>query len=143
MQLHLILAILLLPLHHPLPISTVPDSANLHPTHPLPPINPSAVPSASSSSGDGKRAPSGGQPQTAPQHLQTLLQQRYPPREVPPRFRQQEHKQLLKRSQPLPSGTLPVTTTGFPTTTVPPATATSSSASCSSSSTPCLPTGQL
>ncbi|XP_029013552.1 trinucleotide repeat-containing gene 6C protein isoform X4 [Betta splendens] len=121
-------------------ITKVPDSANLHPTHPLPPINPSAVPPVSSSSGDGKRAPSGGQPQTAPQHLQTLLQQRYPPREVPPRFRQQEHKQLLKRGQPLPSGTLPVSTTGFPATTEPAAASTSSSASCSSSSTPCLPT---
>ncbi|KAL1005940.1 hypothetical protein UPYG_G00065940 [Umbra pygmaea] len=31
---------------------------------------------------------------------------RYPPREVPPRFRQQEHKQLLKRGQPLPPGAL-------------------------------------
>lgn len=27
---------------------------------------------------------------------------RYPPREVPPRFRHQEQKQLLKRGQPLP-----------------------------------------
>ncbi|XP_069056362.1 trinucleotide repeat-containing gene 6C protein isoform X12 [Pleurodeles waltl] len=31
---------------------------------------------------------------------------RYLPREVPPRFRQQEQKQLLKRGQPLPTGTL-------------------------------------
>ncbi|XP_051889016.1 trinucleotide repeat-containing gene 6C protein isoform X9 [Pristis pectinata] len=30
---------------------------------------------------------------------------RYPPREVPPRFRHQEQKQLLKRGQPLPPGT--------------------------------------
>uniref|UniRef100_A0A8C2EXV0 Trinucleotide repeat-containing gene 6C protein n=1 Tax=Cyprinus carpio TaxID=7962 RepID=A0A8C2EXV0_CYPCA len=59
--------------------------------------NPS-VPSASSSTGgNGKRAPSGNQQQqpAAP---------RYPPREVPPRFRQHEHKQLLKRGQPLPAG---------------------------------------
>uniref|UniRef100_A0A672T436 Trinucleotide repeat-containing gene 6C protein n=1 Tax=Sinocyclocheilus grahami TaxID=75366 RepID=A0A672T436_SINGR len=59
--------------------------------------NPS-VPSASSSTGgNGKRAPSGNQQQqpAAP---------RYPPREVPPRFRQYEHKQLLKRGQPLPAG---------------------------------------
>uniref|UniRef100_A0A3Q3J3N1 Trinucleotide repeat-containing gene 6C protein n=1 Tax=Monopterus albus TaxID=43700 RepID=A0A3Q3J3N1_MONAL len=84
-----------------------PDSAKFDPTPPLPPVNPSAIPSVSPSSGNGKRAPSGGQPQTA-QQLQTLLQQRYLPREVPPRFRQQEHKQLLKRGQPLPSGTLPL-----------------------------------
>ncbi|KAM8945872.1 trinucleotide repeat-containing gene 6C protein [Pelodytes ibericus] len=31
---------------------------------------------------------------------------RYLPREVPPRFRQQEQKQLLKRGQPLPTGAL-------------------------------------
>ncbi|XP_059509741.1 trinucleotide repeat-containing gene 6C protein isoform X10 [Stegostoma tigrinum] len=31
---------------------------------------------------------------------------RYPPREVPPRFRHQEQKQLLKRGQPLPPGTV-------------------------------------
>lgn len=132
----------LLPVPHHPPTSTVPDSAKLHPTPPLPPINPSAVPSVSPTSGNGKRAPSGGQPQTAPQHLQTLLQQRYPPREVPPRFRQQEHKQLLKRGQPLPSGTLPVTTTGLPATTESAAAATPSSPSCSSSSTASLPTGQ-
>ncbi|KAK5914172.1 hypothetical protein CgunFtcFv8_008631 [Champsocephalus gunnari] len=61
----------------------------------------------------------------------------------PPRFRQQEHKQLLKRGQPLPSGTLPLTTTGRPATTEPAAAvATHSSPSCSSSSTSSLPTGQ-
>lgn len=126
--------------HHP-PTSTVPDSAKLHPTLPLPPVNPSAVPSVC---GNGKHAPFGGQPQAAPQHLQTLPQQRYPPREIPPRFRQQEHKQLLKRGQPLPSGTLPFTTTGLPATTESAATAaaTPSSPSCSSSSTASLPTGQ-
>ncbi|TMS14976.1 Trinucleotide repeat-containing gene 6C protein [Larimichthys crocea] len=118
-------------------ITKVPDSAKLDPTPPLPPVNPSAVPSVPPSSGNGKRAPSGGQPQTA-QQPQTLLQQRYPPREVPPRFRQQEHKQLLKRGQPLPSGTLPLTT-GRPATTEP-AVAIHSSPSCSSSSTASLPT---
>ncbi|XP_029913740.1 trinucleotide repeat-containing gene 6C protein isoform X1 [Myripristis murdjan] len=116
----------------------VPDSAKLGPTPPLPPINPSAIPSVPPSSGNGKRAPSGGQPQTAPQP-QPQLQQRYPPREVPPRFRQQEHKQLLKRGQPLPPGTLPLTTTGRPATTEP-AAATHSSPSCSSSSTASLHT---
>lgn len=126
---------------HNLPTSTVPDSAKLKPA-PLPPLNPSAVPSASLSTGNGKRVPSGGQPQTA-QQLQTLLQQRYLPREVPPRFRQQEHKQLLKRGQPLPSGSLPLTATGHPGITEPEATvAIHSSPSCSSSSTASLPAGQ-
>ncbi|XP_040917983.1 trinucleotide repeat-containing gene 6C protein isoform X1 [Toxotes jaculatrix] len=121
-------------------ITKVPDSAKLDPTPPLPPINPSAVPSVPPSSGDGKRTPSGGQPQTA-QQPQTLLQQRYPPREVPPRFRQQEHKQLLKRGQPLPSGTLLLATTGRHCTTEPAAAvAVHSSPSCSSSSTASLPT---
>lgn len=115
----------------------MPDSAKLDPAPPLPPVNPSAVPSATPSSGNGKRAPSGGQPQTA-QQPQTPLQQRYPPREVPPRFRQQEHKQLLKRGQPLPSGTLPLITTGHPTTTEPAAAV----AVYPSPSTASLPTGQ-
>ncbi|KAJ3600214.1 hypothetical protein NHX12_031200, partial [Muraenolepis orangiensis] len=44
-----------------------------------------------------------GQPQ-AP--LPAPPAQRHQPREVPPRFRQQEHKQLLKRGQPLPPGLL-------------------------------------
>ncbi|XP_037647203.1 LOW QUALITY PROTEIN: trinucleotide repeat-containing gene 6C protein-like [Sebastes umbrosus] len=119
----------------------VPDPAKLDPAPPLPPVNPSAVPSVPPSSGNGKRAPSGGQPQTAQQPPTPLLQQRYPPREVPPRFRQQEHKQLLKRGQPLPSGTLPLITTGRPATTEPAAAvAIHSSPSCSSSSTASLPT---
>ncbi len=82
--------------HSFISVSTVPDSAKPSPTPP-PPTNPS-VPSASSSTGgNGKRTPSGNQQQqpAAP---------RYPPREVPPRFRQHEHKQLLKRGQPLPTG---------------------------------------
>uniref|UniRef100_A0A087Y188 Trinucleotide repeat-containing gene 6C protein n=1 Tax=Poecilia formosa TaxID=48698 RepID=A0A087Y188_POEFO len=54
---------------------------------------------------------------------------RYPPREVPPRFRQQEHKQLLKRGQPLPAG-------AFGALTLPPSSPSSSpSASLSSSAT--------
>nr|XP_033816018.1 trinucleotide repeat-containing gene 6C protein isoform X3 [Geotrypetes seraphini] len=48
-------------------------------------------------SSNGKRASANGQPPAA---------SRYLPREVPPRFRQQEQKQLLKRGQPLPTGTL-------------------------------------
>ena len=50
-----------------------------------------------SSSSNGKRASAGGQQPAA---------SRYLPREVPPRFRQQEQKQLLKRGQPLPTGAL-------------------------------------
>ncbi|GAA6087067.1 trinucleotide repeat-containing gene 6C protein isoform X1, partial [Tachysurus ichikawai] len=82
-----------------------PDSAKPSPA-PLPPANPSttspSVPSASSSGANGKRAPSSTQ-----QQPQSAVQ-RYPPREVPPRFRQHEHKQLLKRGQPLPPGNLAV-----------------------------------
>lgn len=127
--------------HHP-PTSTVPDSAKLDPVPPLPPINPSAAPSATPSSGNGKRTSAGGQPQTA-QQPQNPLQQRYPPREVPPRFRQQEHKQLLKRGQPLPPGTLPLTVKGHPATAEPTAAvAIHSSTSCTSSTTASLPTGQ-
>ncbi|XP_053426510.1 trinucleotide repeat-containing gene 6C protein isoform X10 [Nycticebus coucang] len=57
----------------------------------------SASTSTIPSSSNGKRAPAGGQQPAAPRYL---------PREVPPRFRQQEQKQLLKRGQPLPAGTL-------------------------------------
>lgn len=52
-----------------------------------------------SNSGNGKRGSAGSQQQPAAS--------RYLPREVPPRFRQQEQKQLLKRGQPLPTGALP------------------------------------
>lgn len=48
-------------------------------------------------SSNGKRASANGQQPAA---------SRYLPREVPPRFRQQEQKQLLKRGQPLPAGAL-------------------------------------
>ncbi|KAF4092314.1 hypothetical protein AMELA_G00019450 [Ameiurus melas] len=84
----------------------VPDSAK-HSPAPLPPANPSttnpSVSSASSSGANGKRASSSTQ-----QQQQQSAVQRYPPREVPPRFRQHEHKQLLKRGQPLPAGSLAV-----------------------------------
>ncbi|KAM4691550.1 trinucleotide repeat-containing gene 6C protein isoform 3-T3 [Rhinophrynus dorsalis] len=59
-----------------------------------------AAPSTSTSTvpnSNGKRASANGQQPAA---------SRYLPREVPPRFRQQEQKQLLKRGQPLPTGTL-------------------------------------
>ncbi|XP_062937426.1 trinucleotide repeat-containing gene 6C protein isoform X5 [Cynocephalus volans] len=49
-----------------------------------------------SNSSNGKRASASGQQPAV---------SRYLPREVPPRFRQQEQKQLLKRGQPLPTGT--------------------------------------
>ncbi|XP_061702935.1 trinucleotide repeat-containing gene 6C protein [Syngnathoides biaculeatus] len=97
-------------------ITKVPESPKLNPVPPLLPATPNINPPVSQSSGNGKRAPWGGQPQTAPQ---TPLQQRHPAREVPPRFRQQEHKQLLKRGQPLPPGTLTLIATGHPTTTEP------------------------
>ncbi|XP_061893407.1 trinucleotide repeat-containing gene 6C protein [Entelurus aequoreus] len=88
-------------------ITKVPDSVKLDPVHPVPPADPTVTPPpVPPSSGDGKRGLCGGQLQTAPQ---TPLQPRHPAsREVPPRFRQQEHKQLLKRGQPLPPGTLPL-----------------------------------
>ncbi|XP_037350745.2 trinucleotide repeat-containing gene 6C protein isoform X2 [Talpa occidentalis] len=48
-------------------------------------------------SNNGKRTSASGQQPAAARYL---------PREVPPRFRQQEQKQLLKRGQPLPAGAL-------------------------------------
>ncbi|MFT7804100.1 trinucleotide repeat-containing gene 6C protein isoform X1 [Arapaima gigas] len=82
----------------------VPESAKPSPSPPHP-ADPSVTPSvpAVNSSGNGKRAPSSVQQQ---QQQQQPAAPRYPPREVPPRFRQHEHKQLLKRGQPLPAGTL-------------------------------------
>lgn len=122
------------------PPSAVPDSVKLDPAPPPAPTNPGATPSAAPCSGNGKRAPSGSQPQTL------LQQQRYPPREVPPRFRQQEQKQLLKRGQPLPSGTPPpLLATGHPNTSESAAATVainSSPSRSSSSSTASLPTGQ-
>ncbi|XP_039596742.1 trinucleotide repeat-containing gene 6C protein isoform X1 [Polypterus senegalus] len=81
-----------------------PDSAKLNPSN-LHPANTSASSSVSSinNSGNGKRPP-------ATVQQQQLASPRFPPREVPPRFRQHEHKQLLKRGQPLPTGTLSVVT---------------------------------
>lgn len=61
------------------------------------PAGPSTSTSTLSSSSNGKRASASGQQPAA---------SRYLPREVPPRFRQQEQKQLLKRGQPLPAGAL-------------------------------------
>ncbi|XP_077315393.1 trinucleotide repeat-containing gene 6C protein isoform X3 [Lithobates pipiens] len=79
----------------------VPDPVKISSNQPQ-----TATPSTSTSTvpnSNGKRASANGQ-QTAAS--------RYLPREVPPRFRQQEQKQLLKRGQPLPSGTLTSANTG-------------------------------
>ncbi|XP_026026367.1 trinucleotide repeat-containing gene 6C protein isoform X1 [Astatotilapia calliptera] len=90
----------------PEPAPTKPSPGPSH--HPASPTLP--LSSSSSSSGNGKRASCSSQllTQTPPQQQCQLssASARYPPREVPPRFRQQEHKQLLKRGQPLPAGAL-------------------------------------
>uniref|UniRef100_A0A8C7W472 Trinucleotide repeat-containing gene 6C protein n=1 Tax=Oncorhynchus mykiss TaxID=8022 RepID=A0A8C7W472_ONCMY len=85
------------PLHHPTTCVTLPQASH-------PPSSSSSVRT------NGKRAPpttqQTPQQQTPPQPPSSSSGPRYPPREVPPRFRQQEHKQLLKRGQPLPAGAL-------------------------------------
>lgn len=94
-------------------INPVPEPEPATPSFgPLPfhlyPTSPALPYSSTLSSGNGKRASSSGQQTTAtPPQQQCQLPSasaRYPPREVPPRFRQQEHKQLLKRGQPVPVG---------------------------------------
>ncbi|XP_078138944.1 trinucleotide repeat-containing gene 6C protein [Centroberyx gerrardi] len=107
----------------------------LHPASPTLPLS-----SSSSSSGNGKRASSGGQlPTPTPPQQQcqsSPASARYPPREVPPRFRQQEHKQLLKRGQPLPAGALSaLTLSSSSSSSSSPLSSHSSSSSSSSSST--------
>ncbi|XP_072539400.1 trinucleotide repeat-containing gene 6C protein isoform X2 [Salminus brasiliensis] len=72
----------------------VPDSAKASP----PPVQSLSIPSSSSSSSNGSRSPCSLQQLQPPQCVP-----RFPPREVPPRFRHHEHKQLLKRGQPLPT----------------------------------------
>ncbi|XP_071617107.1 trinucleotide repeat-containing gene 6A protein isoform X8 [Heliangelus exortis] len=57
------------------------------------PVTSQGTPPGPSTTNNAKRAPASSQQQPLP---------RYPPREVPPRFRHQEHKQLLKRGQQLP-----------------------------------------
>ncbi|XP_072319973.1 trinucleotide repeat-containing gene 6C protein isoform X3 [Eucyclogobius newberryi] len=92
----------------PTPSKTSPS----FPRHHLRPASPATL--SSSPPGNGKTVLSIGQlqNQTLPSPLCQLssISARYPPREVPPRFRQQEQKQLLKRGQPLPSGALGVLT---------------------------------
>uniref|UniRef100_A0AAY5L2R1 Trinucleotide repeat-containing gene 6C protein n=1 Tax=Esox lucius TaxID=8010 RepID=A0AAY5L2R1_ESOLU len=90
------------PLHHHHPTTSVTLPLASH----SPSLSSSSSSSSSSASTNGKRAPPSTNQQT-PQPQQPLSSgPRYPPREVPPRFRQQEHKQLLKRGQPLPTGAL-------------------------------------
>lgn len=82
----------------------VPEPTKTCPGQPQPAGTSSSTSTSTlSSSSNGKRASAGGQQPAA---------SRYLPREVPPRFRQQEQKQLLKRGQPLPTGAL---TSGSPT----------------------------
>lgn len=114
----------------PEPAPTKPSLGPSHHLHPASPTLP--LSSSSSSSGNGKRASCSSQllTQTPPQQQCQLssASARYPPREVPPRFRQQEHKQLLKRGQPLPAGALSTLTLSSSSSSF-----SSSSSSCSSS----------
>lgn len=83
----------------------MPDSVKPNPSIPSSPILTLnlPVPSAATTS-NGKRSPCNSLQQQLPPLQQPSP--RYVPREVPPRFRQQEQRQLLKRGQPLPTGTL-------------------------------------
>ncbi|XP_043097318.1 trinucleotide repeat-containing gene 6C protein isoform X1 [Puntigrus tetrazona] len=83
----------------------VPDSDKPNPSIPSSPILTLnlPVPSAATTS-NGKRSPCNSLQQQLPPLQQPSP--RYVPREVPPRFRQQEQRQLLKRGQPLPTGAL-------------------------------------
>lgn len=57
------------------------------------PVTSNGTSTGTSTTNNAKRAPASSQQQPLP---------RYPPREVPPRFRHQEQKQLLKRGQQVP-----------------------------------------
>ncbi|KAM9491366.1 trinucleotide repeat-containing gene 6C protein isoform 3-T3 [Salvelinus alpinus] len=107
------------PLHHPTTSVTLPQASH-------PPSYSSSVRT------NGKRAPPSTQQtpqQLTPPPPSSSSGPRYPPREVPPRFRQQEHKQLLKRGQPLPAGALSsLTVTPASDPLIPGAPASSSSA---------------
>lgn len=77
---------------------TVPEPTKTCSSQPQPAgTSTSTSTSTLSNSSNGKRASASSQQPAA---------SRYLPREVPPRFRQQEQKQLLKRGQPLPTGAL-------------------------------------
>ncbi|XP_056136514.1 trinucleotide repeat-containing gene 6C protein [Lampris incognitus] len=122
----------LVPEPTPTKLSTSPPHHHLHPANPT-------LPPSSISSGNGKRASSSAQlPTPAPLQQQqcplSSASTRYPPREVPPRFRQQEHKQLLKRGQPLPAGAFNALT--FSASSSLPSSSYSSSSPTTTSSTP-------
>ncbi|XP_042196955.1 trinucleotide repeat-containing gene 6A protein isoform X3 [Callorhinchus milii] len=94
----------------------VPEPTKTCPSQPPPPpANQNSGTSATTSNNsNAKRAPASAQQQTV---------SRYPPREVPPRFRHQEQKQLLKRGQQLPTGAGTLTPVlGVSTLTVQPVT---------------------
>uniref|UniRef100_A0A4W3JXC3 Trinucleotide repeat-containing gene 6C protein n=1 Tax=Callorhinchus milii TaxID=7868 RepID=A0A4W3JXC3_CALMI len=77
----------------------VPESTKTNQNQPQPANSSNSLSTTTitnSSGSNGKRASVNSQQQAL---------SRYPPREVPPRFRHQEQKQLLKRGQPLPPGT--------------------------------------
>lgn len=121
----------------PEPAPTKPSPGPSHHLHPASPT----LSLSSSSSGNGKRASSSSQlaTQTPPQQQCQLssASARYPPREVPPRFRQQEHKQLLKRGQPLPAGALSaLTVSSSSSSSSSPSSPYSSSSTSTSSTTP-------
>lgn len=76
------------------PGGAVPEQAKASVSQSQPQPGPSSgTSSGTSTTNNAKRAPANPQQQPLP---------RYPPREVPPRFRHQEQKQLLKRGQQLP-----------------------------------------
>ncbi|XP_066496446.1 trinucleotide repeat-containing gene 6A protein isoform X3 [Tiliqua scincoides] len=93
----------------------VPEPTKPSASQPLPASASTLSPSAAASGGGGsshnnnaKRAGGSSQQQQQqpaappPQQQQQQSSPRYPPREVPPRFRHQEQKQLLKRGQQFP-----------------------------------------
>ncbi|RXN14228.1 trinucleotide repeat-containing gene 6C protein-like [Labeo rohita] len=83
----------------------VPDSVKPNPSIPSSPILTLNLPAPSAATtSNGKRSPCNSLQQQLPPLQQPSP--RYVPREVPPRFRQQEQRQLLKRGQPLPTGVL-------------------------------------
>uniref|UniRef100_UPI00398ED40A trinucleotide repeat-containing gene 6A protein-like n=1 Tax=Pristiophorus japonicus TaxID=55135 RepID=UPI00398ED40A len=78
----------------------VPEPTKTSQSQPQPANPNSGTSTTTSNNSNAKRVPANTQQQAL---------SRYPPREVPPRFRHQEQKQLLKRGQQLPSaaGTAP------------------------------------
>lgn len=82
----------------PFSLGPVPDQIRPSVSQPLPASALNGPSAASSSANDARHAPASSEQQ--PPQPQALP--RYP-REVPPRFRHQEHKQLLKRGQHFPA----------------------------------------